>query len=356
MRVRDSIAIGTRRIGNGHPCYLIAEMSGNHNGDLDRALATIRAAAEAGADAVKLQTYTADTMTLDIDQPEFRVPGSGPWGGRLLYDLYEEAHTPWEWHPALFEEGRKAGIQVFSTPFDSTAVDFLEGLDAPAYKIASFELIDDALLARVAATGKPIIMSTGMASKDEVAHAVATLRRGGVNELALLRCTSAYPAPDIEMNLRTMAMLQDAMECPVGLSDHSRGIIAPVVAVSLGACLIEKHFTLSRADGGVDSHFSVEPEEFRSMVASVRRAEAMVGSVIFGPGIEEKETSIFRRSLYVVADLQAGDTLTTDNVRSIRPGFGLAPKYLELVLGRPVRQAVRRGTALTWELLGSSDA
>lgn len=356
MRMLDSVDIGARRVGAGHPCYVIAEMSGNHNGNLDRALETIRAAADAGADAVKLQTYTPDTMTLDIDRDEFVVPGGGPWGGRSLYDLYQEAHTPWEWHPVLFDAGRKAGIEVLSTPFDATAVDLLESLEAPAYKVASFELVDDALLERVAATGKPIILSTGMASLEEIAHAVEALRTGGADQLVVLRCTSAYPASDSEMNLSTIETLRHTFGCPVGLSDHSTGIVAPLVAMSLGACVIEKHFTLSRADGGVDSHFSVEPSEFRQMVSEIRRAEQMLGSVgAFGPGLEEEQTTIFRRSLYVVADLDSGSILTPDNVRSIRPGFGLPPKYLKVVMGKRVQYAVERGTPLTWALLASTE-
>ena len=241
------------------------------------------------------------------------------------------------------------------TPFDATAVDLLEELDAPAYKIASFELVDDALLTRVAATGKPVVLSTGMASLEEIAHAVATLREGGADELMVLRCTSSYPAPDSAMNLRTIRTLEQTLRCPVGLSDHSQGTVAPVVATCLGACLVEKHFTLSRADGGVDSHFSVEPEEFRQIVEEVRRAEEMMGTVSFGAGLAEEGTTIFRRSLYVVEDMQAGDEFTLGNVRSIRPGFGLSPKYLGAVLGRQVRRPVRRGTAISWELFTSDD-
>ena len=351
----DFISIGDRRVGKGYPCYLMAELSGNHNGDLDRAIKTIRAASDAGADAVKIQTYTPDTMTLDVVRDEFIVPGDGPWGGRTLYDLYEEAHTPWEWHGALFDAARAADIEIISTPFDATAVDLLEELDAPAYKIASFELVDDALLTRVAATGKPVVLSTGMASLEEIAHAVATLREGGADELMVLRCTSSYPAPDSAMNLRTIRTLEQTLRCPVGLSDHSQGTVAPVVATCLGACLVEKHFTLSRADGGVDSHFSVEPEEFRQIVEEVRRAEEMMGTVSFGAGLAEEGTTIFRRSLYVVEDMQAGDEFTLGNVRSIRPGFGLSPKYLGAVLGRQVRRPVRRGTAISWELFTSDD-
>jgi pseudaminic acid synthase len=351
----DFVTIGDRRVGAGFPCYVMAELSGNHNGDLDRAIETIRAAADAGADAVKIQTYTPDTMTLDLGTDEFVVPGDGPWGGRTLYDLYQEAHTPWDWHEALFDTAWKAGIQIFSTPFDATAVSLLEELGAPAYKIASFELVDDALLTRVAATGKPVILSTGMARLEEIAHAVDTLRGAGALELMLLRCTSSYPAPDSSLNLRAIRTLEETFQCPVGLSDHSRGTVAPLVAMCLGACFVEKHFTLSRADGGVDSHFSVEPAEFSQLVAEVRRGEQMMGDITFGPGRAEEGTTIFRRSLYVVKDLAVGDELTSDNVRAIRPGFGLAPRYLDAILGRPVGRPVRRGTAVTWDLLAAED-
>jgi N-acetylneuraminate synthase len=349
----EFVTIGNRRVGPGYPCFMVAEISANHNRDLDRALETIRAAADAGADAVKIQTYTPATMTLNIDRGEFVVPGDGPWGGRTLWDLYSEAHTPWEWHESLFEAARSAGIEIFSTPFDSTAVDLLEALGAPAFKIASFELVDDALLRRVAETGKPVILSTGMASLEETAHAVDTLRSAGADELVVLHCTSAYPAPDSEMNLRTIETLQATLQCPVGLSDHSRGTVAPLVAVSMGACLVEKHFTLSRSDGGVDSHFSIEPEELGQLVTEVRRAEEMMGTATFGPGLAERDAIVFRRSLYVVADMDAGEQFTTENVRSIRPGFGLAPRHLAAILGKRVQRPVERGTAVTWDLLGS---
>ncbi len=345
-----SIRINQSEIGPGNPTYLIAELSGNHNGDLGRALETIAAAAAAGADAIKLQTYTADTITLDADGPDFVVP-SGPWQGRRLHDLYREAHTPWEWHPRLFQAAHEHGLAIFSSPFDDTAVDLLESLDAPAYKIASFELVDDALLRRVARTAKPVILSTGMATLEEIAHAIETLRAAGCPGQVVLRCTSSYPAPDASMHLATMPLLAQALGCPVGLSDHSLGTVAPVVAVTLGACMIEKHFTLSRADGGVDSHFSLEPEEFRALVRDVRRAEAMLGSPGFGPGLAEEGSIVFRRSLYVVEDVKPGETLTPANVRSIRPGFGLSPRFLPLVLGRRVRHQLSRGTPLSWDLL-----
>ena len=348
----STIRINQTEIGLGQPAYIVAELSGNHNGDLGRALETIRAAAAAGVNAIKLQTYTPETITIRCNTEDFIVGGDGPWSGRSLYDLYQEAHTPYEWHPALFQEGRRAGLDVFSTPFDSTAVDLLENLGAPAYKIASFEIIDDALLRYVARTGKPVIFSTGMATVEEIVHAVATLRSAGCREMVALRCTSSYPAPDDSMNLRSIPRLADITGCLVGLSDHSLGTTAPVVAVTIGACLIEKHFTLSRADGGVDSGFSLEPEELRQLVRDVRRAEAMLGDVKFGPGAAEEGNLSFRRSLYVVKDIASGETLTHENVRSIRPGFGLSPRYIDLVIGRAAKHDLRRGTPLRWESVG----
>lgn len=348
---RMTIRIAGRGIGPGHPAYIVAEMSGNHNGDIERAVAIVRAAAATGADAVKLQTYTADTITIDSRRPEFVVGGEGPWAGRTLYDLYQEAHTPWAWHERLFSEARAVGIAIFSTPFDHTAVDFLERLDAPAYKVASFELVDDLLLRKVASARKPVIMSTGMASLEEIAHAVATLRAAGCSELALLRCTSCYPAPDSSMRLAGIPLLAETFGCPVGLSDHSAGSTAPVVAVTLGATLIEKHFTLSRGEGGVDSHFSLEPAEFTELVQSVRRAEAMRGDPQFGPGVAEEGNVVFRRSLYVVKDVAKGERFTVENVRSIRPGFGLSPRYLDIALGKRATRPIARGTPLAWSLM-----
>jgi len=346
-----TVQIGRRAIGRGHPAYIVAELSGNHNGDIERAVAIVRAAAAAGADAVKLQTYTADTITIRSDQPAFVVPGNGPWAGRTLHDLYQEAHTPWEWHARLFAEARGAGIEIFSTPFDPTAVAFLESLGAPAYKVASFELVDDSLLRKVAATGKPVVLSTGMANLEETTHAVETLRAAGCREMVLLRCTSSYPAPDASMMLATIPVMAETFDCPVGLSDHSVGVIAPVVALSLGACFIEKHLTLRRADGGVDSHFSAEPDEFADMVRNVRRAEAMIGTNKFGPGVEEEGNIVFRRSLFVVKDMAKGEPFTEENVRSIRPGFGLSPRYLDVALGKRATQPIARGTPLSWLLM-----
>jgi pseudaminic acid synthase len=350
-REARTISIGDRRVGDGCPVYVVAELSGNHNGNLDRAIATVHAAKEAGADAIKLQTYTPDTITLKSDDPSFRVPGSGPWAGRTLYDLYEEAHTPWAWHPKIFEAARSCGIEIFSTPFDATAVDFLASLGVPAFKIASFELVDDALLAKVAATGKPVILSTGMASTEEVIHAVDQLRKGGATSIVVLRCTSSYPAPDESMHLSTIPMLRALTNCLVGLSDHSLGSTASVVSVALGACFIEKHLTLSRTDGGVDSHFSLEPSEFRQLVGEVRRAEAMIGTPTFGPGVAEEGNVVFRRSLYIAEDVAAGELLTARNVRSVRPGFGLSPRFLDLVVGHRARRAISKGTPVSWDLL-----
>jgi N-acetylneuraminate synthase len=343
------VRIGERAIGPGQPAYMVAELSANHGGSLERALATVRAAAEAGADAIKLQTYTPDTMTIDSSAPSFVVAGTGPWAGRTLYDLYQEAHTPWAWHKTLFEEAARCGIDIFSTPFDSTAVDLLRDLGAVAYKVASFELTDDALLRSIAKAGKPVVVSTGMASLEEIAHAQAVLRESGCNEMIFLKCTSSYPAPDEAMNLSALAALESATRSPVGLSDHSEGVTAAVVAVSLGACFIEKHFTLSRSDGGVDSHFSLEPAEFRQMVAEVRRAEAMIGTPAFGSGSADQQSLIFRRSLYVVVDVAEGEQLTSENVRSIRPGDGLPPRFLDVVLGRHASAPIRRGTPLSWK-------
>jgi N-acetylneuraminate synthase len=350
-----SPVIGARAVGPGSPCFLVAELSGNHGGDLSRALATIEAARAAGADAVKLQTYTADTLTIHCDRPEFVVPGPGPWAGRTLHDLYDEAHTPWSWHDSLFARARSLGLEIFSTPFDDTAVELLESLNAPAYKVASFELVDDALLRRVAATGKPVILSTGMASLEEIAHAVAVLRRAGATDLVLLRCASSYPAPDDAMALSTIPVLAEAMACPVGLSDHSTGIVAPVVAVALGACLIEKHLILDRSAGGVDSHFSLEPAEFRAMADAVRRAERMIGGPRFGAGAAEEGSVAFRRSLYLVSDVAAGEVVTPEHVRSIRPGYGLSPRYLDRVIGRRALRAASRGSPVTWDLVSATE-
>jgi len=345
------VRINQTDIGTGCPTYIVAELSANHNGSLDRALATIRAAAEAGVNAIKLQTYTPDTLTINCSSPEFLVQGDGPWAGRSLYDLYQEAHTPWEWHPRLFGEARACGLDVFSTPFDSAAVELLQGLGAPAYKIASFELVDDELLRLVAGTGKPVILSTGMASLSEIMHAMDVLREAGCDQRVLLRCSSSYPAPDESLHLATLRVLETTFHCPVGLSDHSLGTTAPVVAVTMGASMIEKHLTLSRQDGGVDSHFSLEPVEFRALVHDIRRAEVMIGEARFGPGAAEEGNVAFRRSIYVVRDIRAGEPFTADNVRSIRPGFGLSPRLLPQIMGKRAARAAPRGTALSWDLV-----
>ncbi|MGQ9371560.1 pseudaminic acid synthase [Azospirillum sp. A39] len=341
------IAIAGRAIGPGHPPYVIAELSGNHGGELRRALALIEAAKTAGADAVKLQTYTADTITLDHDGPGFRLEG-GLWAGRTLHDLYREAHTPWDWHPALFAHARSLGLTIFSSPFDATAVDLLERLDAPAFKIASYEIVDLPLIRRAARSGRPLIVSTGLATLGEIAEAVEAA--GGV-PLALLHCVSGYPTPVEDCNLRTIAHLGAAFGVPAGLSDHTQGVAVPVAATALGAAVIEKHLVLSRADGGVDSAFSLEPAEFKAMVEAVRTAHAALGRVNYALEPSEAGGRDYRRSLYVVADVAAGEALTPANVRSIRPGFGLPPKHLPAVLGRRAARALRRGEPLRWDML-----
>jgi len=344
--------IGTRSIGPGQPTFIIAEVSANHGHSLERAKTIIAEAGRCGADAVKLQTYTPDTLTIDCRAEPFMIGAGTLWEGKNLYELYGEAYTPWEWHAELKAEAEKNGLFFFSTPFDDTAVDFLEGLGIGFYKVASFEIVDIALLTRIAATGKPVIMSTGMASLAEIDEAVRTLRDGGCPGLALLKCTSAYPAPADEMNLRTIPHMAEAFGVPVGLSDHTLGIAAPVAAVALGACIVEKHFTLSRSEPGPDSAFSLEPEEFAAMVAAVREAEQALGRVSYEPTGKEKASRVFRRSLFVVRDVKAGETFTSENVRSIRPGQGLAPKHLNLVLGRRAARDIARGTPLTFNLIG----
>lgn len=340
-----------RVLGDGQPCFVIAELSGNHNGQLSRALELVNAAHRAGADAVKLQTYTADTMTIESDQPYFRITGDNAWQGRTLYDLYQEAATPWEWHRALFAEARRLGLEVFSTPFDETAVDFLTELDVNLHKIASFELTDHELVRRVAMTGKPVIMSTGMASPEEITESVNVFAETGNRSLILLKCTSAYPSPLSEMNIRAMTTLRELSGTPVGLSDHCLTHHAAVAAVSLGACVIEKHLTLSRADGGPDASFSLEPEEFQKMVSAIRETEEVLGSGILGRGATESENTVFRRSVFAVADIPAGSALSPKNIRVIRPGHGLQPKHYLSVLGRTAKVAISRGTPISWELL-----
>ena len=342
--------IGDRQIGAGHPPYVIAELSGNHNGEIERAFALIDAAKQAGADAVKLQTYTPDTMTIDCQKPDFRITG-GPWNGRMLYELYGEAQTPWEWHARLFDYARERGIGCFSTPFDETAVDFLESLGSPVHKIASFELVDIPLIQYVAKTGKPIIISTGMGSPSEIDEAVAAARDFGAKDIVLLHCISAYPAPASEANLIRIRELADRYGCAVGLSDHTMGSDVAVAAVALGASVIEKHITLARSDGGPDATFSLEPDEFARLVASVRTAFSALGRPETGRAKSEAANMIFRRSLYAVADIRAGEAITAVNVRSIRPGYGLPPKHLSEVLGRKARCNIERGTPLRWDLI-----
>jgi pseudaminic acid synthase len=344
--------IAGRQVGAGAAPFLIAEMSGNHNQSLERALAIVDAAAQAGAHALKIQTYTADTMTLDLERGEFSIRDEKSlWKGKSLYKLYQEAYTPWEWHAPILERCAKLGLIGFSTPFDDTAVDFLEKLEVPCYKIASFENTDLPLIRKVAATGKPVIISTGMATLEEMREAVGAAREAGCEDLVLLKCTSTYPATPEDTNIATIPAMREALGCEIGLSDHTMGIGVAVAAVALGATVIEKHFTLRRADGGVDSAFSLEPEEFRSLALETERAWQGLGAVRYGPTEKEKDSLAFRRSLYVVKDLKAGDVLTRENVRAIRPGLGMPPKHLDAVLGRKIRRDAKRGTPLTPDLL-----
>jgi N-acetylneuraminate synthase len=344
--------IADRVIGASTRPYLIAEMSGNHNQSLERALAIVDAAAGAGADAIKLQTYTAATMTLDVRAPGFVIDDpKSLWSGRQLYELYEEAHTPWEWHGPIMQRAAHHGMHCFSTPFDETAVDFLETLQVPAYKIASFENTDLPLIRKVAGTGKPMIISTGMASLAEIDEAVRAARDAGCKDLVLLKCTSTYPATPENTNLRTIAHLRDAFACEVGLSDHTMGCGVAVAAVAFGASVIEKHFTLRRADGGVDSAFSLEPEEFRALQVESERAWQGLGSVAYGGTKAEEKSRVFRRTLYVARDMKAGERLTAENLRIVRPGFGLPPKYYETLLGKRINRDAVAGTPLQWDLL-----
>lgn len=346
------ISIAGRSIGRDHTPFIIAEMSGNHNQSLERGLQIVEAAAKAGAHALKIQTYTPDTMTLDINEREFHISDvKSLWAGSSLYKLYGEAYTPWEWHKPLFDHARKLGLIAFSTPFDDTAVDFLESLDVPCYKIASFENTDIPLIRRVSATGKPVIISTGMATVAELDETVKAAREAGCKDLILLKCTSTYPATAENTNIATIPHLRELFDCEVGLSDHTMGVGVSVASVALGATVIEKHFTLDRKDGGVDSTFSMEPHEMSQLVAETERAWQALGKISYGPLEAEKKSIQFRRSLYIVQDLKAGDTLTADNVRAIRPGFGLPPKYLEQLMGRIVSRDVKRGTAIAWEML-----
>ncbi len=348
---RTGFAIADRLIGPGHPVYIVAELSANHLQDRTRARELVRIAAASGADAVKLQTFTADTITLDARSEPFRVRQGTLWEGAILHDLYREAAMPWEWHAELMALARSLSLQCYSTPFDFTAVDFLEALEVPAYKVAAFELVDIPLLRRIARTGKPVILSTGMATLDEIREAVEAVRSSGSAPVALLRTCSAYPAPPEEMDLRSIPHMQERFGVVTGLSDHSAGIAVPVAAVSLGAHIIEKHLTVSRAAGGPDAAFSLEPTEFAEMVRAVRTAERALGGVRFGPTPHEMASLQFRRSLFAVADIREGELLTHANVRSIRPAAGLHPRHLDDVLGRRATRDIPRGTPLTWELI-----
>lgn len=345
------IEINGEPIGFGYRTYIIAEMSANHNQKLEQAMDIIRAAKNAGADAVKLQTYTPDTLTIQSDKPEFRISGGSLWDGRTFYDLYSEAYTPWEWHPKLKIVADNLGITLFSTPFDKTAVDLLESVGVPAYKIASLEIVDIPLIEYIASKGKPIIMSTGIATLGEIDEAVKAAQKAGASQIALLKCTAAYPAPPEEMNLKTIPHMVKAFGVPVGLSDHTLGIAVPVAAVAMGACIIEKHFTLSRDVPSVDSAFSLEPKEFKEMVAAIRVCEKALGEVKYDVSKSEITSRFFRRSLFVVEDMKEGESFTETSIRSIRPGSGLHPRYLKEILGRKASKNIEKGTPLSWDLI-----
>jgi pseudaminic acid synthase len=347
-----SISIDDRLIGPAHPPFIIAEMSGNHNQSLERALKIVDAAADSGADAIKLQTYTPETMTVDMQGGLFEIDDTDSlWSGRNLFDLYKEAYTPWEWHKTIFDHARKRGLVVFSTPFDETAVDFLETLNVGAYKVASFENTDWPLLRKVASTRKPVIMSTGLATLADIDEGVRVLRDAGCEDLVLLKCTSTYPATPEKTNLLTIPHMRQAFDCLVGLSDHTLGIGVPIAAVALGACIIEKHFTLKRSDGGVDSVFSIEPSELTALVTEVRRAFQGMGEVYYGIQDVEKNSLRFKRSLYAVKDIKEGEIFTKENIRVIRPGDGLKPRYYDKVLGKSARTEIKSGTPLSWDII-----
>ncbi len=353
----DEILIEDRPIGAGHPPWIVAEMSGNHNQSLKRALQIVDAAAEAGAHALKLQTYTADTMTLNLDKNEFFIDDpQSLWKGNSLYNLYQQAHTPWEWHKPIFDHCKKLGMISFSSPFDETAVDFLEDLNVPCYKIASFENTDIRLIRKVAKTGKPIIISTGMASLKELEESISAAKEAGCQKLVLLKCTSAYPASPDSINLRTIPHIRETFGCQVGLSDHTMGTAVAIAAVALGVTVIEKHFTLSRSEGGVDSAFSLEPEELSSLVTQSKLVWQAMGNVHYGATDAEKKSLTYRRSLYIAKDIKAGEPLTRENLKAVRPGLGLPTKYFDSLLGKSVRRDVKQGTALTWELIDQNES
>ena len=351
MNATPEVTIAGRKIGAAYEPYIICELSGNHNGSLDRALTMIDAAADTGCDAIKLQTYTADTLTIPCDKPDFKISG-GLWDGRILYDLYQEAHTPFEWHAALFERAAKRGVTIFSTPFDESAADLLDDLGAPAFKIASFEATDLPLIAYVANKGKPMIISTGLATLGEAEAAVRTARENGCEELILLHCISSYPAPSDQSNLRTMPHLADSFGVVGGLSDHTYGTATSVASIALGGAVIEKHFTLARSDGGPDADFSLEPEEFKRLVDDCKNAWTSLGKINYRTKPAEEGNKIFRRSIYAVRDISKGEAISRENVRSIRPGFGLPPATLPDLIGRHAKQDIAFGTAMSWDLLG----
>ena len=350
MAKTPEIEIAGRKIGAAHEPYVICELSGNHNGSLDRALVMVDAAADTGCDAIKIQTYTADTITMDVDRPEFKIHG-GLWDGRSLYELYEEAHTPFEWHAAIFERAKKRGVTIFSSPFDETAVDLLADLDAPAYKIASFEAVDLPLIRYAASKGRPLIISTGMANLSEIETARDTALAAGAPGVVMLHCVSSYPATFADANVRTVTDMAQRFDCPIGLSDHTPGTAASVAAVAMGASVIEKHFTLARADGGPDAAFSLEPNEFKALCDDTKAAWAALGQAHYDVLGSERGSLLFRRSLYVTADVKAGQPLTRANVRSIRPGNGLPPAHFEEVLGRTAKRDLARGEPLAWDML-----
>ncbi|APB33959.1 pseudaminic acid synthase [Gloeomargarita lithophora Alchichica-D10] len=346
------IEINEQKIGAGYAPFLVAEMSGNHNQSIERALEIVEAAAQTGVHAIKIQTYTADTMTIHANRDDFFVRDEGSlWKNQSLYELYQKAHTPWEWHDPIFHRANELGLIAFSTPFDHNAVDFLERLNAPLYKIASFEVVDLPLIKRIAQTGKPIIMSTGMATVAEIDEAVRTIRAVGNEQITLLKCTSTYPASPENSNLHTIPHLKKLFGCEVGLSDHTLGIGVAVAAVALGATVIEKHFTLNRADGGVDAAFSMEPHEMKMLVEETHRAWQALGKVHYGPTEAEKKSLVYRRSLYFVKDMEVGEVITPEAIRSIRPGYGLPPKYYDVLLGKRVRCAVEKGDPVRWDMI-----